>query len=65
MYQPAPPSWLASTDPPLLWDDTSPKLRYLLSGKHTLHLSINELKFSPLLHKVDFAIFTFYWEKNV
>lgn len=33
MPQPAPPSLLTSTDPPLLWDDISLKLTYTLSGK--------------------------------
>lgn len=35
MLQPAAPSWLTSTGPPLLWDDTSPKPRYTLFGKQT------------------------------
>lgn len=34
MFRPATPSWLTSTGPPLLWDDTSPKLRSMLYGKH-------------------------------
>lgn len=37
MFQPAPPSWLTSTDPPLLWEDTSHRPRLTLSGKHTTH----------------------------
>lgn len=32
---PAPTSLLTFTDPPLLWDATSHRLRYELSGKHT------------------------------
>lgn len=30
-----PPRWLTSTDPPLPWDDTSPKPRYLFQGECT------------------------------
>lgn len=37
MFQPAPPSWLTSTDPPQLWEDTSHKPRLTRSGKRTTH----------------------------
>ena len=35
IFLPATPSWPSSTDPRLPWGDTSLKLSYMLSGKHT------------------------------